>query len=275
MEDNIWRYPWAVLAIRAAAVGLAVCVGAASFRLSFTALADVAVRSHVPPGQAWLWPCSVDGATLLATLGAVVCMSDRSARRFFWAVLIGGLLVSIGGNDLHAILPPDQQLPWTLRAMVGAVAPIAVVVSIHGLTILMRVRRPATAAAQPATSTPQESVTHAPQVSTPSRSSLVATETEAPLRDQPATPQTSSPPQQAPRTSTLPYPDLAEKVLGILTVKDITHEQVSDILRLSYEHNLPNRDIGRRLELRHHTVGKILDASAQVLREEPLAKVAS
>jgi hypothetical protein len=42
---------------------------------------------------------------------------------------------------------------------------------------------------------------------------------------------------------------------------------------MSYEHNLPNRDIGRRLDLRHHTVGKILDASAQVLREEPLAKV--
>ena len=42
---------------------------------------------------------------------------------------------------------------------------------------------------------------------------------------------------------------------------------------MSYEHNLPNRDIGRRLDLRHHTVGKILDASAQVLRDEPLAKV--
>lgn len=83
MEASIQRYPWAVLAIRAAAVSLAVCVGAASFRLSFTALADVAVRSHVPPDQAWLWPCTVDGATLLATLGVVVCMSDRGARRFF------------------------------------------------------------------------------------------------------------------------------------------------------------------------------------------------
>lgn len=121
MEASIQRYPWAVLAIRAAAVSLAVFVGVASFFLSFTALADVAVRSHVPPSQAWLWPCTVDGATLLATLGAVVCMSEHRARRFFWAVLIGGLLVSVGGNDLHAVLPPQQELPWMLRAAVGAV----------------------------------------------------------------------------------------------------------------------------------------------------------
>jgi DNA-binding transcriptional regulator LsrR (DeoR family) len=72
----------------------------------------------------------------------------------------------------------------------------------------------------------------------------------------------------------LPYTDLADKVLGILTVKEIEPEQVSDVLRMSYEQNLTNRDIARRLELRnHHTVGKILDASAQVLREQPLAKV--
>ena len=58
-----------------------------------------------------------------------------------------------------------------------------------------------------------------------------------------------------------------------ITVKDIDPEQVSEVLRMSYEQNLPNRDIGRRLDLRHHTVGKILDASAQVLRDEPLAKV--
>lgn len=71
----------------------------------------------------------------------------------------------------------------------------------------------------------------------------------------------------------LPYLDLADKVLGIITVKDIEPEDVAEVLRMSYEHNLPNRDIGRRLTLRHHTVGKIIDASAQVLREEPLAKV--
>lgn len=279
MEASIQRHPWAVLAIRAAAVSLAVCVGAASFRLSFTALADVAVRSHVPPDQAWLWPCTVDGATLLATLGVVVCMSERGARRFFWAVLIGGLLVSIGGNDLHAVLPPEQELPWMLRAAIGAVAPIAVVVSIHGLTILMRVRRPASAADQRATTADQQEAVRPRTVAAPAppHAALSAATTDAdndggePAAT-PAIPDHTDG-EAAARRPVLPYVDLADKVLGIITVKDIDREEVADVLRMSYEHNLPNRDIGRRLALRHHTVGKIIDASAQVLRDEPLAKV--
>lgn len=273
MEASIQRYPWAVLAIRAAAVSLAVFVGVASFFLSFTALADVAVRSHVPPGQAWLWPCTVDGATLLATLGAVVCMSDRPARRFFWAVLIGGLLVSIGGNDLHAVLPPEQELPWTLRAVVGAVAPVAVVVSIHGLTILMRVRQPISAADQRAATAGQQEIGSTP---TPAHSSstTVTTAADPSTPDQtPAAPTMDDHRGPVVTAPALPYLDLAEKVLGIITVKDIGLDEVAEVLRMSYEHNLPNRDIGRRLTLRHHTVGKIIDASAQVLRDEPLAKV--
>lgn len=281
MEESIQRYPWAVLAIRVAAVGIAVFVGVASFVLSFTALADVAVRSHVPPDKAWLWPCTVDGATLLATLGVVACMSDRSARRFFWAVLIGGLLVSIGGNDLHAVLPPDQELPWMLRAVVGAVAPIAVVVSIHGLTILMRVRRPTTTADQQASSErrQEQEATHPHQGAAPTHSSstAVATGPEIPARaqrDQPAATAGAPAGERIDGAPKLPYTDLADKVLGILTVKEIEPEKVSDVLRMSYEQNLTNRDIARRLALRnHHTVGKILDASAQVLREQPLAKV--
>lgn len=277
MEASIQRYPWAVLAIRVAAVGLAVFVGVASFVLSFTALADVAVRSHVPPSQAWLWPCTVDGATLLATLGAVVCMSDRGARRFFWAVLIGGLLVSVGGNDLHAVLPPQQELPWMLRAVVGAIAPISVVLSLHGMTLLLRVRQPRSAAAdQRATSATQREIVHPREVHAPppSSSTTAATPADRPALD-PAAAAPSAPATDAHTDSgaVLPYLDLADKVLGIITVKDIEPEDVAEVLRMSYEHNLPNRDIGRRLTLRHHTVGKIIDASAQVLREEPLAKV--
>ncbi|MCV7005138.1 DUF2637 domain-containing protein [Mycobacterium gordonae] len=272
MEASIQRYPWAVLAIRAAAVSLAVFVGVASFFLSFTALADVAVRSHVPPSQAWLWPCTVDGATLLATLGAVVCMSEHGARRFFWAVLIGGLLVSVGGNDLHAVLPPEQELPWMLRAAVGAVAPIAVVVSIHGLTILMRVRRPSSAADQRATPADQQQTVRPRDVPAPAHSSLTAATRPDPDHGVAPAP-AATPPIRDNKGSVLPYVDLADKVLEIITVKDIDREEIAEVLRMSYEHNLPNRDIGRRLTLRHHTVGKIIDASAQVLRNEPLAKV--
>lgn len=273
MEETIQRHPWEDLAIRAAAVVLAVSIGAASIRLSFTTLADIAVRSHVPPENAWLWPYSVDGAIILATLGAVVCRSDPSARRFFWAVLIGGLLVSIGGNDLHAVLPPDQELHWALRAVVGAVAPIAAVLSIHGLTILLGRIQPRRIADQRVTFTPQHAV-HPQEVASPASSHTATTGPDLPTRDEAPTPTAAA---GRDRTDTgsaaLPYADLADKVLGIITVKDIEPAQISEVLRMSYEHNLPNRDIGRRLALRHHTVGKIIDASAQVLRDEPLAKV--
>jgi len=267
MADSIRVQPWAVLLIRIAAVMMAIFVGAASFRLSFTALADVATRGHVPAGQAWLWPCTVDGATLLATLGVVVCMHERRERRFFWAVLLGGLLVSIVGNDLHAILPPRQELPWALRAVVGAVAPVAVVVSIHGLTILMRVRRikteqkalgPQAATAKPGPSAPAPNSPHG-EVQGPHSSTLAAA--PAPARD------------RVPSGSSLQYDDITDKVMQLITLKDVDAEQVSSVLKMSYELNLPNRDIGRRLDIHHHTVGKIVDASAQVLREEPLAQV--
>jgi len=266
MADSIRVHPWAVLLIRVAAVMMAIFVGAASFRLSFTALADVATRGHVPEGQAWLWPCTVDGATLLATLGVVVCMHDRRERRFFWAVLLGGLLVSIVGNDLHAILPPRQELPWTLRAVVGAVAPVAVVVSIHGLTILLRVRRIKTeqkaqeprAATNPGPSAPAPNTAHSALQGQHS-STLAAA--PAPARD------------RIPSGSSLQYDDLTDKVMQLITLKDVDADQVSSVLKMSYEMNLPNRDIGRRLDIHHHTGGKIVDASAQVLREEPLAQV--
>lgn len=266
MTDSIRVHPWAVPMIRAAAVVIAIFVGVASFILSFTALSDVAVRAHVPADQAWLWPCTVDGATLLATLGVVVCRNDRKARRFFWSVLIGGLLVSIGGNDLHAILPAGQDLHWVLRALVGAVAPVSVVVSIHGLTILMAVRR---LAPQPRVESPGVAPEPPLPVTTPS-----------PVRaaqqpDRRAKPDAASDRAGDDRESVtgLDYDELAAQVLQLITVKDIDTEQVCSVLEMSYEHNLPNRDIGRRLGMRHHTVGKIVDASAQVLREHPLAQV--
>jgi len=265
MEDIIRVRPWAALLIRIAAVTMAIFVGVSSFILSFTALADVATRGHVPAGQAWLWPCTVDGATLLATLGVVVCISEKRSRRFFWAVLVGGLLVSIVGNDLHAVLPPGQELPWALRAVVGAVAPIAVVVSIHGLTILMRVRH---------TKTEQES--HRPRVTakpSPAAPALSKPQSGPQGHRSSAIAATPSRDRISSEASSLPYDDLTEKVLQIITVKDVDAEQVSSVLKMSYEMNLPNRDIGRRLGMRHHTVGKIVDASAQVLREEPLAQV--
>jgi hypothetical protein len=143
----------------------------------------------------------------------------------------------------------------------------------------MRVRRPTTAANQLASSPQQQEMAHHQDVAAPAHapSTAAATGREVPAREQRDQPAATAGAPSSERTDSapvLPYTDLADKVLGILTVKEIEPEQVSDVLRMSYEQNLTNRDIARRLELRnHHTVGKILDASAQVLREQPLAKV--
>lgn len=91
--------PRSMIMTRVLAVSITFGVGTASFALSFTALRDLAARGHIPVGQAWLWPLMVDGAILLATLGVVIMTGDRQCRndrRFFWLVLCGGAMVSIG-----------------------------------------------------------------------------------------------------------------------------------------------------------------------------------
>ena len=49
-------------------------------------------------------------------------------------------------------------------------------------------------------------------------------------------------------------------------VKDITAHTVADVLHLSYNRQLSHRAIGRQLEMDHRVVGKIVAASAELLR---------
>jgi hypothetical protein len=111
-------------------------VGAASFRLSFEALRDLALRARVPVDLAWLWPVIVDGPIVLSTLGVVALAGYRGVRRdrpFFWMVLTFAAVVSIGSNTLHAIVPAGQPLSmWSPLVMLLA--------SIHGLSLLARER---------------------------------------------------------------------------------------------------------------------------------------
>ena len=99
-----------VAAVTIVAVLITTGVGAASFRLSFAALKDLAIRARIPADLGWLWPCIVDGTILIATMGAIV-MQYRSRpkyeRWYFWSVLCVSVVVSIGSNAIHSILPPD------------------------------------------------------------------------------------------------------------------------------------------------------------------------
>lgn len=271
-EERLPLAPWAANLLRVSAAVLAIGVGYAAIRLSFSTLKDIATRAHVPPDQAWLWPAALDGATVLATLGAVV--GTKREKRIFWPVIAGGLLISIIANDLHAILPPGQELPVIWRAVVGWVAPIFGALTIHGFTVLLGMkwhRSPVTHPDQvpaPATTVVAERIEstghhQGTELATSHRADTTA------VVDAPE--QTPALPSPAMEVGDGKYDDLADKVLAVLTVKDVDAGDVSELLRMSYDLNMANRHIGRRLNIGHHTVGKILNTSAAILRGEPLA----
>lgn len=256
---------WSMRVTRVLAVGITFGVGAASFALSFTALRDLYARGHIPAGQAWLFPLMVDGAILLATLGVVVMAGDpqcRNDRRFFWLVLCGGAAVSIACNALHAVLPPDQPLNAWLRGFLAAVAPIWLLVTTHGLTLLLtRMRRRSAAA-------PRRRPSEGSDVSTPEQAqvdqtaAVGITEPSAPLSDSGE----DALDEEIPADSR--WDTVAARILEQLKLKSVEQADVTKVLHLSYERALPDREIGRRLGLDHHTVGKIVRAADARIRHE-------
>lgn len=265
---SVGTNPLALKMTRALAVTITFGVGVASFALSFTALRDLATRGHVPAGQAWLWPLMVDGAILLATLGVVVMAGDpqcRSDRRFFWQVLVGGGLLSVACNALHAILPGDQPLPAWMRGLLAGVAPIALLVTTHGLTLLTRMHRRAAALAATA------SVVDDARADVPDLAGTGPT-TERPDRPQErAGDDISSPSAVSARSGLTCPPDSpwharAPRVHQDAALKkDTGHDEVAEILFLSFDQALADREIGRRLDLSHHTVAKVVRVGSSQL----------
>lgn len=266
---------------RAVAVLITFGVGAVSFALSFNALRDLATRGHIPAGQAWMWPLMVDGAIILATLGVVVNAGDplaRTDRRFFWMVLIGGATVSVTGNALHAILPPDQPLSTWLRGFIAAVAPVALLVTTEGLNRLTRRHnravgvlddRAGTIVAEGAPPT----LASAPAPA-PGAVSEQAGEGEAGANGGPARVAKAEQPVVVPADSR--WHGIAPKVLAQGSLADGTEcDAVAKVLHLSYDRAMTNREIGKQLGMSHHTVGKIQNLGARVLQETPVGAAAS
>lgn len=134
------RRGWAVVT---AASGT-VLIGAGAFWLSFTALADLAVRSGIGRGQAWIWPLLVDGLIVVATV-AVVALDGQRAAWYPWALLIGGALVSVIANAAHALVTAEASVPGLLAATVAAVPPLVLLASTHLTVVLIRSTRTTTA----------------------------------------------------------------------------------------------------------------------------------
>lgn len=124
---------WAVVT----AVAGTVFIAAGAFWLSFTALADLAARSGVGGSQAWAWPLIVDGIIVVATV-AVVALSGQRSAWYPWALLIGGAVVSVTANALHAVVAADADVPGVLAAAVAAVPPVVLLAITHLTVILTR-----------------------------------------------------------------------------------------------------------------------------------------
>ncbi|WP_294179627.1 DUF2637 domain-containing protein [uncultured Schumannella sp.] len=124
---------WAVVT---AATGT-VLIGIGAFWLSFMALADLAARSGIASGQAWIWPLLVDGLIVVSTI-AVVALDGRRGSWYPWALLICGALVSVAANALHAVVAADASVPAMLAATVAAVPPLVLLASTHLTVVLTR-----------------------------------------------------------------------------------------------------------------------------------------
>lgn len=129
-------------AVRTAVAGT-VFIAIGAFWLSFTALADLAARSGIGAGQAWAWPLIVDGIIVVATV-AVVALAGQKAAWYPWALLIGGAVVSVTANALHAIVAADADVPALLAAAIAAVPPVVLLAITHLTVILTRATSPET-----------------------------------------------------------------------------------------------------------------------------------
>lgn len=131
VPGQIWRWPVAI-----AGTGTLV-IGVGAFWLSFTALADLAARSGIPEGRAWVWPLLVDGLIVVATI-AVFALDQQTGAWYAWSLLICGALVSVAANILHAFVAADATVPAVLAAMVAAVPPVVLLASTHLTVVLIR-----------------------------------------------------------------------------------------------------------------------------------------
>ena len=128
------------------AIVVAIGLAASAFILSFAALWDVSDRVW-PRNIAALGPIVVDGTIVLATI-SLVALADSPIKRergFFWGLLTLAAATSVGGNALHAVLPSGQLHPL-LAALIATIPPAFLILSTHGLVILIRPRHNVTQA---------------------------------------------------------------------------------------------------------------------------------
>ncbi|MBM4469807.1 DUF2637 domain-containing protein [Rhodococcus hoagii] len=113
--------------------------------LSYTALADLALRAGLGELQSRAWPLVVDGLILVATR-SVFTFGKHPSKRYAWGLLVAAAAVSIVGNAAHILLPPGPVHPF-IAVGVGVVPPVTALALTHLVMVRARVREELEAAA--------------------------------------------------------------------------------------------------------------------------------
>ena len=117
---------------RASTVGVVLLAGG-GFAMSYGALHGLALAEGVDPALAWMWPLIVDGFIVVASLAVLHAVLERRSTLYPWCLVLGFSAISVAFNVLHAA-------PTPVARLVGAVPPLALVLS---LELLMRQTRAA------------------------------------------------------------------------------------------------------------------------------------
>ncbi|MBH0121586.1 DUF2637 domain-containing protein [Rhodococcus sp. CX] len=111
-----------------------ITIAALAFGLSYTKLADLALRAGYDPYAAHAWPLIVDGLTIVATRGVLRLTANRS---YAWALLAAGTTVSVIAAVANHLIPPGP-LPPVFAAAVSVVPPLCLLVAPHLAVLLAR-----------------------------------------------------------------------------------------------------------------------------------------
>ena len=245
--------PRSLAVTRSAALLITMGIALASFVLSFTALTDLAVRAGIPEHLAWLWPLIVDGTIVQATM-AVVSLAGLDGqernRRYFWIVLSASAAFSVVANGWHAVLPGGAPLsPW-LAAAIAVVAPVSLLASTHGLSLLIRVSTPRKAAETTVREPVAESMP-APR----SEPAVAVVEEVAP-----------SAPTPLAGEALRPWADVADVIAAREPSGAVDADTVAAVLHLSYERDMSPKAISGELGVDARQVCDIVASGDELIR---------
>lgn len=123
--------PRAEKALRRIAVFAVLVIAASAAILSFNGLRNLALTSGIPTELAWLLPITIDGLTLVGSLGVVHAVLTGIPSWYPWMLTLTGVGVSVWGNVASA--------PPTLTAqIVHAIPPVVLALALEALLKVYR-----------------------------------------------------------------------------------------------------------------------------------------